>query len=32
MWVYQTTTKGATLGVSLKGMSIYRNKKLNGEE
>ena len=32
MWVYQTTTKGATLGVSLKGMNIYRNKKLNGEE
>lgn len=32
MWVYQTTTKGASLGVSLKGMSIYRNKKLNGEE
>ena len=32
MWVYQATTKGATVGAALKGMSIYRNKKLNGEE
>ena len=32
MWVYQATTKGAALDATLNGMSIYRNKKLNGEE
>ena len=32
MWVYQTTTKGASLAATLKGMNIYRNKKLNGEK
>lgn len=32
MWVYQTTTKGVSLAANLKGMSIYKNKKLNGEK
>lgn len=29
MWVYQVTTKGLAVGVSLKGLSIYPNKDLN---
>ena len=29
IWVYQTTTKGLSADVSVKGMSIYPNKKLN---
>lgn len=29
MWVYQSTTKGLTVGLNLKGLDIYPNKKLN---
>lgn len=30
VWVYQMTTKGLTLEATLKGVKIYRDKKLNG--
>ena len=29
IWVYQVTTKGLAVGVAIKGMSIYPNRKLN---